>query len=81
MKRNSGALQADPDPTDPTGLVRAGGRVMARTVRKPGRKEVPLSEIKNDLSRFLREAETQNRARPGRRPEYSLKRANREDVA
>ncbi len=32
---------------------------MARTVRKPGIKEVPLSEIKDDLSRFLREAETQ----------------------
>ncbi|MBN8991028.1 MAG: type II toxin-antitoxin system Phd/YefM family antitoxin [Rhizobiales bacterium] len=32
---------------------------MARTVRKSGVKEVPLSEIKDDLSRFLREAETQ----------------------
>lgn len=32
---------------------------MARTVRKSGVKEVPLSEIKNDLSRYLREAETQ----------------------
>ena len=32
---------------------------MARTVRKSGMKEVPLSEIKDDLSRFLREAETQ----------------------
>lgn len=32
---------------------------MARTVRKQGMKEVPLSEIKDDLSRFLREAETQ----------------------
>ena len=32
---------------------------MARTVRKrAGMKEVPLSEIKDDLSRFLREAET-----------------------
>lgn len=31
---------------------------MARTVRKPGVKEVPLSEIKDDLSRYLREAET-----------------------
>ena len=30
---------------------------MARTVRKSGMKEVPLSEIKDDLSRFLREAE------------------------
>ena len=32
---------------------------MARTVRKSGMKEVPLSDIKDDLSRFLREAETQ----------------------
>lgn len=32
---------------------------MARTVRKPGVREVPLSEIKDDLSRYLREAETQ----------------------
>jgi prevent-host-death family protein len=32
---------------------------MARSVRRSGVKEVPLSEIKNDLSRFLREAETQ----------------------
>jgi prevent-host-death family protein len=31
---------------------------MARSVRKPGVKEVPLSEMKNDLSRYLREAET-----------------------
>ncbi len=32
---------------------------MARTIRKSGMKEVPLSEIKDDLSRFLREAENQ----------------------
>jgi prevent-host-death family protein len=32
---------------------------MARTIRKAGMKEVPLSEIKDDLSRYLREAETQ----------------------
>ena len=32
---------------------------MARTVRGTGMKEVPLSEIKDDLSRFLREAETE----------------------
>ncbi len=32
---------------------------MARPVRKSQVKEIPLSEIKNDLSRFLREAETQ----------------------
>lgn len=31
---------------------------MARSVRKPGMKEVPLSEVKDDLSRYLREAET-----------------------
>ena len=31
---------------------------MAGEVRKPGVKEVPLSEVKDDLSRFLREAET-----------------------
>lgn len=30
---------------------------MAGTVRKPRMKEVPLSEIKDDLLRFLREAE------------------------
>jgi hypothetical protein len=32
---------------------------MARIVRKSGVKEVPLSEIKDDLSRYLHEAETQ----------------------
>jgi prevent-host-death family protein len=32
---------------------------MARTVRKPKMREVPLSEVKDDLSRYLREAETQ----------------------
>ena len=32
---------------------------MARTVRKSRVKEVSLSEIKDDLSRYLREAETQ----------------------
>jgi prevent-host-death family protein len=32
---------------------------MARTIRKTGMKEIPLSEIKDDLSRYLREAETQ----------------------
>ncbi len=30
---------------------------MARPVRKSGMKEVPLSEVKDDLSRYLREAE------------------------
>lgn len=32
---------------------------MARSIRKSGVKEVSLSEVKDDLSRFLREAETQ----------------------
>lgn len=32
---------------------------MARPIRKSQMKEVPLSEVKDDLSRFLREAETQ----------------------
>lgn len=32
---------------------------MARTGRKSRMKEVPLSAVKDDLSRFLREAETQ----------------------
>jgi PHD/YefM family antitoxin component YafN of YafNO toxin-antitoxin module len=32
---------------------------MAGSVRKSGLKEVPLSEVKDDLSRYLREAETQ----------------------
>ena len=32
---------------------------MACAVRKAGMKEVPLSEIKDDLSHFLREAEKQ----------------------
>jgi len=31
---------------------------MARAIRKTRVKEVPLSEVKDDLSRFLREAET-----------------------
>ena len=30
---------------------------MARPVRKSGVKEVPLSEVKDDLSRYLRQAE------------------------
>jgi prevent-host-death family protein len=32
---------------------------MVSVVRKPKIKEAPLSEVKDDLSRFLREAETQ----------------------
>jgi prevent-host-death family protein len=36
-----------------------GGWKMARAVRKSRLKEVPLSEIRDDLSRFLREAEKQ----------------------
>mgnify|MGYP001258228880 CR=1 FL=1 len=31
---------------------------MARTTRKARVREIPLSEVKDDLSRFLREAET-----------------------
>lgn len=31
---------------------------MARTIRKSRVKNVPLSEVKDDLSRYLREAET-----------------------
>ena len=31
---------------------------MAKTVRKPRVKEVPLAQVKDDLSRFLREAES-----------------------
>ena len=33
---------------------------MAGTVRKSRMREVPLSEVKDDLSRFLREAEKQD---------------------
>jgi prevent-host-death family protein len=33
---------------------------MASAVRKSKMKEVPLSEVKDDLSRYLREAETQD---------------------
>ena len=33
---------------------------MAGAVRKSKMKEVPLSKVKDDLSRFLREAETQD---------------------
>src|SRR5215207_2224573 len=36
-----------------------GGRVIASTIRKSGVREVPLSQIKDDLSRYLREAESQ----------------------
>ena len=32
---------------------------MASAIRKPGVKQVPLSEVKDDLSRYLREAESQ----------------------
>src|SRR5436190_21473621 len=44
---------------DPGGRSQIGGPVMAREVRKAGMKEVPLSDVKDDLSRYLREAETQ----------------------
>ena len=33
---------------------------MARAVRRSGMKQVPLSEVKDDLSRFLREAEKED---------------------
>ena len=33
---------------------------MAGAVRKPGVRQVPLSEVKDDLSHFLREAEKQD---------------------
>ena len=33
---------------------------MADTIRKPGMKEVSLSEVKDDLSRYLRAAEKQD---------------------
>ena len=33
---------------------------MAGTTRKPGVRQVPLSEVKDDLSHFLREAEKQD---------------------
>jgi len=36
---------------------KVGGRVMARPVRESRVKKVPLSEVKDDLSRYLREAE------------------------
>ena len=42
-----------------------GIRAMARTIRKSGVKEVPLSEIKDDLSRYLREAEKRPPREPG----------------
>lgn len=32
---------------------------MAQKIRKPDMKQVPLSELKNDLPRYLREASTQ----------------------
>jgi prevent-host-death family protein len=35
------------------------GRLMTRTTRKAGVKQIALSEIKDDLSRYLREAETE----------------------
>src|ERR1700686_4732694 len=39
--------------------VQTGGLVMARTIWKTGVKSVPRSEIRDDLSRFLHEAEKQ----------------------
>jgi len=40
-------------------IVAGSETVMVRAKRKSGVREVPLSEIKDDLSRYLREAETQ----------------------
>lgn len=40
-------------------VPKSEARIMARPVRKPGVKEVPLSAVKDDLSRYLREAEQQ----------------------
>jgi prevent-host-death family protein len=39
--------------------VRVLYRVMAGAIRRPRVKQVPLSEVKDDLSRFLREAENE----------------------
>jgi prevent-host-death family protein len=40
-------------------VAKSEADALARTIRRSGMKEVALSEIKDDLSRFLREAETQ----------------------
>ena len=37
---------------------------MADTIRKSQMRQVPLSELKDDLSRFLREAEKQESSSP-----------------
>jgi prevent-host-death family protein len=51
------------DARDPMAVLTAGHlrlyRDMARTIRKPGVKNVALSEMKDNLQRYLREAETQ----------------------
>jgi prevent-host-death family protein len=39
--------------------INTGGRFMAGAIRKAGVKKVSLSEVKDDLSRYLREAETE----------------------
>lgn len=45
------------DRRNPCDRARIGGREMARAIRRSGMRRVPLSELKDDLSRFLREAE------------------------
>ena len=40
-------------------MLQAEGAVMVGKIRKSRIRQVPLSEIKDDLSRFLREAEKQ----------------------
>ncbi|WP_373681096.1 type II toxin-antitoxin system prevent-host-death family antitoxin [Bradyrhizobium sp. MOS002] len=59
-RRSPGILLCFPHDRRSSGDRRQiGGGVIVRTVRKSGVKEVPLSEVKDDLSRYLREAETQ----------------------
>src|SRR5205085_11283759 len=59
-RRSSGFLRCvRHDGRSSSNSAQIGGHVMARTIRKPGVKEVPLTEIKHDPSRFLREAEMQ----------------------
>jgi prevent-host-death family protein len=41
-------------------VAKSKGTVMARAIRKSGVRMIPLSEIKDDLSRFLREAGKQD---------------------
>src|SRR4051794_32592918 len=52
-------------------VAKSETELMARTVRKSGVKEVPLSEIKDDLSRYLREADPPRRSAESRGSEGS----------